>query len=83
MGRKKKKTYEKQDQTAAEYRFFGGPLDGSTRRYVFPPVQHVRTALPEWCTYEYQQDLSEDAGGIYRYIGDVRILKDIGDTYHS
>jgi len=75
MGRRKKKTYEKQAVTAAEYRFVGGPRDDTEMRLVYPPPEQIRLAFPEWCTYQFVKDTKEDGGGYFSYIGDVRIVR--------
>lgn len=35
--------------------FVGGPKDGESIRLCDPPVKFFRTAIPEWCTYEFNE----------------------------
>lgn len=55
-------------ETSFKAKFVGGPKDDSELDIVIPPPEKIRLAFPEWCTYEWDDQLKA-----YRYIGDVRI----------
>jgi len=44
----------------------GGPSDGTRMRVVWPAVEFMRLAIPEWATYRW-------TGARYDYVGPERV----------
>lgn len=77
-GRPKKQKTEADyaKEPARIFSFVGGPRDGDEMRLVNPPPPALRLAMPEWCTYEWNETKS-----VFEFVGDKPIPRSVWDQW--